>query len=118
MSEKIIYERHPVTAERKADLRRKGYKIIDVSFAPADYENPEPIKVAKPSDKPSLDALKKALDEKGIKYDGRAGAAALQKLLDDAIKVEGLKASLTEKGIQFELDASLEDLQKLLSEAV
>ncbi|GLO38942.1 hypothetical protein PPUN15366_05860 [Pseudomonas putida] len=121
MSEKIIYEHHPVTAERKGELRRKGYKIIDASFAPADYESPEPIKIVKPSDKPSAEALKNALDEKGIRYDGRAGAAALQKLLDDATSAEEsvakLKAALTEKGIQFGDDANLEDLQKLLGEA-
>lgn len=121
MSDKVIYEPHPVTAERKAELRRKSYKIIDASFAPDDYENPEPTKAAKLGEKPSVDALKKALDEKGIKYDGRAGMAALQKLLVDASAAEEqvgkLKALLTEKGIQFGDDASLENLQKLLDEA-
>lgn len=37
MSEKIIYEPHPVTPERKAELRGQGYKIMDAIFAPADY---------------------------------------------------------------------------------
>lgn len=36
MSKKIIYEPHPVTAERKAELVAQGYKIIDAVFAPAD----------------------------------------------------------------------------------
>ena len=31
---KIIYEPHPVTPERKAELRAKGLKIIDAAFAP------------------------------------------------------------------------------------
>ena len=47
MDEKVVYEKHPVTAERKAELRQKGYKIIDAKFAPADYKHPDPIKAAK-----------------------------------------------------------------------
>ncbi|MNG42104.1 hypothetical protein D3C84_1317530 [compost metagenome] len=47
MDEKVVYEKHPVTAERKAELRQKGYKIIDAKFAPDDYKHPEPIKAAK-----------------------------------------------------------------------
>lgn len=39
---KVIYEKHPVTKERKAYLRGKGYRILDAVFAPADYKNPEP----------------------------------------------------------------------------
>lgn len=42
--EKIIYEPHPVTPERKAELRAKGYKIIDARFAPEGYEYPEELK--------------------------------------------------------------------------
>lgn len=30
----IHYEPHPVTAERKAELRAKGFKIIDARYAP------------------------------------------------------------------------------------
>lgn len=55
MDEKIVYEKHPVTAERKAELRQKGYKIIDAKFAPDDYKHPEPIKAVK-SDKKSPEA--------------------------------------------------------------
>ena len=47
MDEKVVYEKHPVTAERKAELRQKGYKIIDANFAPDDYKHPEPIKAEK-----------------------------------------------------------------------
>lgn len=47
MDEKVVYEKHPVTAERKSELRQKGYKIIDAKFAPDDYEHPEPIKAVK-----------------------------------------------------------------------
>lgn len=41
MGREIIYEPHPVTPERKAELRAQGYKIIDAIFAPVD-EEPEP----------------------------------------------------------------------------
>lgn len=36
--QKIIYEPHPVSPERKAELRKQGYKIIDARFDP----NPKP----------------------------------------------------------------------------
>lgn len=39
---KIAYEPHPVSPERKAELRAKGYKIIDARFAPADWQGDEP----------------------------------------------------------------------------
>lgn len=42
--EKIIYEPHPVTPERKAELRAQGYKIIDAQFAPADHDPEAPAK--------------------------------------------------------------------------
>lgn len=31
---KICYEPHPVTPERKAELRAQGFKIVDAAFAP------------------------------------------------------------------------------------
>lgn len=33
MSE-IIYEKHPVSVERKAELRAQGFKILDARYAP------------------------------------------------------------------------------------
>lgn len=95
MPEKIVYEQHPVSAERKAELRQKGYKIIDAKFAPADYEHPEPIKAAKGG--------------KG------ANSAAAKKAAEEA--KEKLQVALKGKGVDFPADASLEDLQKLLDEA-
>lgn len=35
MEQKIAYEPHPVSEERKAELREHGYIIIDAQFAPA-----------------------------------------------------------------------------------
>lgn len=34
MTEKIAYEKHPVSPERKAELRANGFKIIDARFKP------------------------------------------------------------------------------------
>ena len=36
----IIYEPHPVSPERKAELRAQGFKIIDAAFKPVDYVEP------------------------------------------------------------------------------
>ena len=33
---KIKYEPHPVTPERKAELREQGFKIVDARFAPVE----------------------------------------------------------------------------------
>ena len=44
----IIYEPHPLTTERKAELRAQGYKIIDVAFAPKKEDEiavPKPIEI-------------------------------------------------------------------------
>lgn len=35
----IIYEPHPVSPERKAELRKQGFKIVDVRFAPEGFRN-------------------------------------------------------------------------------
>ncbi|HDS0930163.1 TPA: hypothetical protein QDZ23_004893 [Pseudomonas putida] len=97
MPEKIVYEKHPVSPERKAELRQKGYKIIDARFAPEGYEHPEPIKEAKGS---------------------KAGKSAADKKAADAAELKAkLQAALSEKGMQFSPDASAEDLQKMLDEA-
>lgn len=34
MTEMIAYEKHPVSPERKAELRAQGFKIIDAQFEP------------------------------------------------------------------------------------
>lgn len=41
--QKIAYEKHPVSAERKAELRAGGFKILDARFKPA-AEQEEPTK--------------------------------------------------------------------------
>ena len=37
---KVIYEQHPVSAERKAELIGKGFKIVDAVFAPVEEDPP------------------------------------------------------------------------------
>ena len=41
----IIYEPHPVTSERKAELLAHGYKIIDARFAPEQEDIPRPVQI-------------------------------------------------------------------------
>lgn len=41
MADKIAYEPHPVSPERKKELREQGYKILDAAFKPAEFEQEE-----------------------------------------------------------------------------
>lgn len=41
MADKIAYEVHPVSPERKKELRKQGYKILDAKFAPDEPKEPE-----------------------------------------------------------------------------
>lgn len=82
----IIYEPHPVSAERKAELREKGYKIIDARFKPADAE--KPAKSAPPvgDDLDGLDAeqLHALAKERGVKVHHAAGADKVREALREA----------------------------------
>lgn len=55
---KIAYEPHPVTPERKAELRSQGYKILDVAFKPADFEE-----APKRGRKPKAEAVEPEADQ-------------------------------------------------------
>jgi hypothetical protein len=44
----IKYEQHPVSPERKAELRKQGYKIIDAQFDPS----PAPAVAEEPAKRP------------------------------------------------------------------
>lgn len=50
---KIIYEPHPVSAARKAELKDQGYKILDACFAPDGYKHPDAKKKAKTETPPT-----------------------------------------------------------------
>lgn len=44
MAEKrIIYEPHPVSPERKAELVKAGYRIVDAIYAPAGEKSTAPV---------------------------------------------------------------------------
>lgn len=51
MARKTIYEPHPVSPERKAELQAQGYRIIDARFAPAG-EKVEPVAAPAPEPTP------------------------------------------------------------------
>ena len=70
----IIYEKHPVSAERKKELREKGYQIVDVRFKPVD--DSEPVDLSKLS----VGELREHLAEQGIEFDPKASKAELLKL--------------------------------------
>ncbi|HWK70029.1 MAG TPA: HeH/LEM domain-containing protein [Burkholderiaceae bacterium] len=80
MEQKIAYELHPVSPERKADLRAQGYKIIDARFAPKDHATES----SKQDGEKSLTVaeLREALVERDIEFDPKAKKAELQALLD------------------------------------
>lgn len=45
-SKGIVYEKHPVSRERKTELRAQGLKIVDLAYKPADAKSPERIDVS------------------------------------------------------------------------
>lgn len=84
----IIYEKHPVSAERKAMLRQAGYIIVDAAFAPAGYVHPEAETKQKP-DEDELDAmdaeqLHALAKERGVKVHANAGADKVREALRQA----------------------------------
>jgi hypothetical protein len=79
MPEKIIYEPHPCSPERKKELRDKGYKIIDARFDPdATDEVADETEVTESS---TVAQIKAALDARGIDYNGVTLKADLFALL-------------------------------------
>lgn len=71
--QKIKYEPHPVSPERKKELREQGFRIIDARFKPsdADAENApssEPAEEIKSMKKPEL---QERLDAIGLSVEGK-----------------------------------------------
>ncbi|MFG5778032.1 hypothetical protein ACFIQF_13240 [Comamonas sp. J-3] len=64
MTEKIAWEKHPVSPERKAELRAAGFKIIDARFKPV-----EPGGDGILPDSKQREILIADLKEKGIEFD-------------------------------------------------
>ncbi|RJG10919.1 hypothetical protein D3879_14660 [Pseudomonas cavernicola] len=71
----IAYEPHPVSPERKAELREQGLKILDVRFKPeADEEAVDLTKL-------KVDVIKARLTAKGVEFDAAAKKPELLELL-------------------------------------
>lgn len=83
---KTIYEKHPVSPERKAELRAKGYKIIDARFAPGKQEQADHDKADGGQDAKDLTVaeLRDALEAKGVDIPEGAKKADLVELLEKA----------------------------------
>lgn len=86
---KYIYEKHPVSKERKAELRSMGYTILDIRYAPDGYVNPlkaESQSVVQSDDLDSLDAeqLHELAKERGVKVHANAGADKVREALRNA----------------------------------
>lgn len=54
----VAYEPHPVSPERKAELRAQGFKIVDIRFKPAALE-----KEATQDEKPKRGRPRREADE-------------------------------------------------------
>lgn len=83
----VIYEKHPVSPKRKAELRSKGYKIIDARFAPEGHETAASDQGGDKS--MTVAELRDALTERGIAFDPKAKKPELQALLDAASEQGG-----------------------------
>lgn len=119
--QKIIYEPHPVTAERKAELRADGYKIIDAVFAPQGHARENGPTVAEyvaagyfAVNYPPKGYVSVSTDDEIA--EAIAAQAAESKPIDK-LKVDELKALLTDKGIEIPEGAKKDDLVALLTPA-
>lgn len=116
---KIAYEPHPVSPERKAELRAGGYKIIDAVFAPEGYERENGPTVAEyvaagylAVNYPPGGYASVSTDEEVA--EAIAAQAAEPKPIDK-LKVDELKALLIDKGIEIPEGAKKDDLVALLA---
>lgn len=74
---KVVYEPHPVSPERKAELIAGGYKIIDARFAPEGHKPDDDGRVPEAEQRKQLVA---ELKEKGIKFNPKAPTEELRAL--------------------------------------
>ena len=88
MSERpIIYEPHPVTPERKAELLAQGYCIIDAKYQPADEQQDDPPSASAPKQM-KVDELRAELTARGIEFDEKAKKDELLALLEQSLAAE------------------------------
>lgn len=112
----VIYEPHPVSPERKKELRGKGLKIIDIRFAPPEVQDAAKTASAKPDGgKFTVEDIKAKLAGLGVAFDGVTKKADLQALLDAEIsEIAEIKDQLTAAGVSFDAGASKAELIELL----
>ena len=92
----IVYEPHPVSPERKAELRAAGFQIVDALFMPEGWANPEmpsnpfdkdgdgEFGGSLPADKRGLDDLRAEAESLGIAVDKRWGEKRLMEAINGA----------------------------------
>lgn len=78
MGRPIVYEPHPVSRERKAELLAEGFRIIDVKYKPSEVEDVPP---TDDLSKLTVGKLKEMLDAAGVEYTPDAKKADLLALL-------------------------------------
>ena len=79
MERPIVYEPHPVSRERKAELLAEGFRIVDAKYKPPKAEDVPP---ANDLSKLTVESLKEMLDAAGIEYPADAKKADLLALLE------------------------------------
>ena len=79
MGRPIIYEPHPVSRERKAELLAEGFRIVDEKYKPSEAEDVPP---AGDLSELTVGKLKEMLDAAGVKYTPDAKKADLLALLE------------------------------------
>lgn len=79
MGRPIVYEPHPVSRERKAELLAEGFRIVDAKYRPSEAEDVPP---ANDLSKLTVESLKEMLDTAGIEYPADAKKADLLALLE------------------------------------
>ncbi|WLG43238.1 HeH/LEM domain-containing protein [Pseudomonas sp. FP1740] len=73
----VAYEPHPVSPERKAELRDQGLKILDIRFKPEDEGDDADADYAKLK----VDEIKALLEKRSVAFDASAKKPELLELL-------------------------------------
>lgn len=84
MTRKTIYEPHPVSAERKAELQAQGYRIIDARFAPADAPVAKVEPVAAPVEVAPVEEVIEVVEAPEPKKRGRPSKVASESQISDS----------------------------------
>lgn len=79
MGRPIVYEPHPVSRERKAELLAEGFRIVDAKYKPSEAEDVPP---GDDLSKLTVGKLKEMLDAAGVEYAADAKKADLLTLLE------------------------------------